>query len=531
MVNDVVIGSALRNTLTSIKRTQNTIDVITERLATGLKVDSALDDPSNFFTAKALRNTASDKARLLDGIGQSIRAIQETAVGLEAAERLIDQAEAVVLESQKALEAGKVDPAIYEDIINTSPQTLSQQISSGDPDVYFRLNETGGPIVDYGVGAAGPVTANYNSGASGNAPPLYTNGGGSPSVQFDGVNDRIRVSDSTMINTSTTPARTVELVFNADTVAGRQVLYEEGATVNGLTIYIDNGLIRVEAEDDQGGNRFGNLDISAPVVAGQTYHVAFVFDGAAQTFSGYLDGQHMANSPLNITSDAVFPSHSGDVGIGGVSGGVQFHDGENGGGNGFNFDGRISDVAIYNRAVSDADLLSHANSLDASTTITYPNRNYDAVLSQIDELVIDANYRGINLLNNETLRTDFNSTGSSFLITEGDDFSAQGLGLVERFNFNEADTLDRILSALREAKAQVRRFGFTIANDLSVIQARRDYTEASINVLNAGADDLTVADLNEEGANQLATQTRLELGTTALSLAAQSQSSVVGLLS
>lgn len=75
----------------------------------------------------------------------------------------------------------------------------------------------------------------------------------------------------------------------------------------------------------------------------------------------------------------------------------------------------------------------------------------------------------------------------------------------------------------------VRGFGSTLANNLSIIQTRRDFTQNTINTLRAGADDLTVADQNEEGANLLALQTRQQLGVTSLSLAAQSQQSVLRL--
>jgi flagellin-like hook-associated protein FlgL len=75
----------------------------------------------------------------------------------------------------------------------------------------------------------------------------------------------------------------------------------------------------------------------------------------------------------------------------------------------------------------------------------------------------------------------------------------------------------------------VRNFGTTIANSLSIIQTRRDFTESTISTWKAGAGDLVNADQNEEGANLLALQTRQQLGVTALSLAAQSQQSVLRL--
>ena len=82
---------------------------------------------------------------------------------------------------------------------------------------------------------------------------------------------------------------------------------------------------------------------------------------------------------------------------------------------------------------------------------------------------------------------------------------------------------------VREALGLVRNFGSTLANDLSVIQARETFTKGIINTLTEGSDKLTVADQNEEGAKLLALQTRQSLGVTALSLASQSQQSILRL--
>jgi len=528
-VSEVVVSAAIRNTVNAINRTQASFDKSSLRLATGLKVNSALDAPQNFFASQSLNNRASDLTRLLDGIGQSIRTVEEAVSGVQAVEKLLNQAEAVVQESLTIVESGGIDPAIYDEEIDLSPQPLNTQISNSNPEFYYRLNNT---VANTGSSASGG-NASLNSGASFGGGALYSNGTGQDSVQFDGVDDRIRVSDSALINTGTTDQRTVELTFNANTVAGRQVLYEEGANVNGLTIYIDNGLLRVEAEDDSGGNRYGNLDISAPIVAGQTYHAAFVYSGSnvtvngnPSTFIGYLDGAEIGRESTG--SDTLFPSHSGDIGIGGVSGGVQFHDGEDNTANGYNFDGRISDVAIYNRSLSESELFNHANSLEGSTTLISLNREYNAILEQIDRLVIDAQYRGINLLDGDDLTTQFNENNSSTLVTEGADFRWRSLGLIDR-EFDSISSIQNILSRIRPATLEVRAFGNTLANDLNIITSRRGFTEQTVNALRSGADDLTLLDQNEEGANLLASQTRLELATTSLSLAAQSQASTLTL--
>jgi len=524
-LSSIVLSSALRGTLASLNSTERIIDVITERLASGLSVSSALDQPQNFFAARTLKNSASDYSRLLDDIGQSTRAIETAFTGLNSIEKLIEQGEVIAEKSRDFLLAGETDPAIIEESIDSSPAPLSTQILSLSPDVYYRLNETAGPIVDSGSGGAGPVGATYTNGATPNATALYTNGA-SPSVQFDGVDDRISVDDSTLINTQTTAQRTVELVFNADNTAGRQVLYEEGATLNGLTIYIDNGSLYVTAEDDNGVNTYADININAPIVAGQTYIASFVLDAPANTFSGYLDGQLIGS--VTLAGDAVFPTHSGNIGIGGVSQGAQFHDGETGVANGFNFAGRISDVAIYNQALTSSQLLDHANALNSSNTTLYLNLDYENVIAQIDQIASDANYRGINLLQGENLITDFNPDRNNTLETQGQDLTVNGLGL-ERYDFNDLNDVNKILDSLDVAKKIVRSFGSTLSTDISILQTRLDFTKQTINTYSSGADDLTVSDQNKDGAEFLATQTRQSLGITSLNLAARSQASILRL--
>ena len=70
----------------AIKQTQRVVDDVQQQLASGKRVNSALDDPQNFFTAQSLQNRSNDLARLLDGIGQGIRTIETANTGLSAIE-------------------------------------------------------------------------------------------------------------------------------------------------------------------------------------------------------------------------------------------------------------------------------------------------------------------------------------------------------------------------------------------------------------------------------------------------------------
>ncbi len=526
MSSDIVLSSASRTTVLSLQRTERQLDVTTLRLATGKKVNSALDNPQNFFASTALSEGASDYQRRLDGIGQNARTIQEALIGVDAISDLIDQGEAVVTEARENLLLGIDDPAVYEEEINTSPPSLSSQILAASPDVYFRLNDGGGIAVDSGTG--GGVAATYANGAASGAPALYTNGG-TTSATFDGVNDRVRITDSPLINTGNYPARSMELVFNADDVMTRQILFEEGGPTNSLAIYIFNGEIHITGRDS--GNwgpttPGGPTNIRAPINVGETYHVAFVFSQAQNRFEGYLNGASINTAPVPVGNQA-FPSHGNNIGIGGMEQDAWFDD-ILGNGSGFSFNGRISDVAIYNSILDDNVILAHAQSLNSTTSLRYFHRDFENILNQIDGITIDAHYRGTNLLRGETLTTIFNPNVTSLLETEGEDLSVKGLG-IQRFDFNDINDLDGILENLRAARTQVRNYATTLISDLNIIRTREIYTREITNTLDSGANDLTIADQNEEGANLLAAQTRQQLGVTALSLASASNQSVLNL--
>ena len=69
----------------------------------------------------------------------------------------------------------------------------------------------------------------------------------------------------------------------------------------------------------------------------------------------------------------------------------------------------------------------------------------------------------------------------------------------------------------------------TLAANLNIITTRQSFTDSMINTLQTGADNLTLADMNEEGANMLMLQTRQSLGTTSLSMSSQAAQSVLKL--
>ncbi len=166
-----------------------------------------------------------------------------------------------------------------------------------------------------------------------------------------------------------------------------------------------------------------------------------------------------------------------------------------------------------------------------NVTRTSLQNDFNNILAQIDTLAGDASYNGVNLLANDDLKVVFNEDGSSSLTIAGVIFNSTGLGLntVAGAGFqSDGDieiTLAQVDAALKTLRMQASAFG----SNLTTVQTRQDFTKHLINTLQTGADNLVLADTNEEGANMLALQTRQQLSTTALSLSAQADQAVLKL--
>ncbi|QQN62601.1 DUF1522 domain-containing protein [Bradyrhizobium diazoefficiens] len=158
---------------------------------------------------------------------------------------------------------------------------------------------------------------------------------------------------------------------------------------------------------------------------------------------------------------------------------------------------------------------------------------FNNILAQIDTTSQDASFNGVNLLNGDTLKLIFNETGSSTLGINGVVFNAAGLGLsnlVNGVDFIDNGATNKVLTSLNAASSTLRSEGSALGSNLSIVQVRQDFSKNLINVLQTGSSNLTLADTNEEAANSQALSTRQSIAVSALSLANQSQQSVLQLL-
>ncbi|HCQ70952.1 MAG: flagellin [Alphaproteobacteria bacterium] len=562
MSSDVVLTSALRSNLQSLQNTQRLIDDTQLKLATGLKVNSALDNPQSFFAAQSLNNRASDLTRLLDGISQSIRTIEEADNGITALTDLVEQAESVAIEAQSEARAsegfarirGDVDLSGTENLVTylggatTASFGFSVQFTPADADaatdvITTNITIANGETVDN-------IVADINSDTAINDyVKASVSSNGQLVLQSLDEGGILRIEDTsgaTSLGAAGFEALGLSGVVNSEEIgstgsagltqragsiiAGREIssVASTAATVNNRyeasALLTDAGFIsNVTGTEAISLNIEVDGSAASAITLNATATIQDVVDGinndAVLSEAGVTASFDTTTGELDITvADSV---SSLDIGFSVDTGGT--HTGDIG----FGFGSFQTDVSLDSTG-GNTNISESFTFTGSSVDLDQYEEDFNNIRSQIDDLVGDASYRGVNLLNGDDLTTDFNEDRTSSLTTEGVDFTSLGLG-VDEASFTNSATIQESIDEIRAALGEVRNFGQTIANDLAVIQTRRDFTESTIGTLESGADDLTVADQNEEGANLLALQTRQTLGVTSLSLASQSQQAVLRL--
>jgi flagellin len=162
------------------------------------------------------------------------------------------------------------------------------------------------------------------------------------------------------------------------------------------------------------------------------------------------------------------------------------------------------------------------------------NAQATTALAQITLLANDASFNGKNLLKvaADSLQINFNTevgAGLTFLTVTGLDTTNAATGLNLTIAGTTDVNLDAAITSITSAIETVRTRGSTFASAIAITQVRQDYNKGKTQSLKTAADVLTIADINEEGANLAALQTRQQLAVQALSLANRSDQGILRL--
>ena len=139
---DISLTASMRSNLLSLQQTQDLMDMTQERLSTGKKVNSAIDNPSSYYTAQSLTNRASDLNALLDSMGQGIQTIQAANEGIEAITEFVQQAKAIANTARdNATIKGTTSSGTYAAADDTKNITVKIE-GVADQDIEVTLEDT-----------------------------------------------------------------------------------------------------------------------------------------------------------------------------------------------------------------------------------------------------------------------------------------------------------------------------------------------------------------------------------------------------
>ncbi|ASP33550.1 flagellin [Labrenzia sp. VG12] len=493
---DIVLSSAVRDNLLSLKQTADLQSVTQTRLATGLKVNTALDNPNSFFTAQSLNDRASDLTNLLDNMGQSVQTIRAADKGITSITKLVESAKAIAnqaLQTSSEYER-KQYTAQYNDLLEQIEDMARDSSYKGknllagagnELEVIFNEDSTSNLTVD-------PVDFTDTTLDDGlNLDDLNTGGTGTSSFNLYG---------GTTTLTLTGLQASSNLTDLGDWAAGDVVTVTDSSGTTSFTVGTDITTVQdyVDALDGLSGVHasFDEATDGITIISGLDNSLAISKDNAGGGTA--TDGSATGGTTTTLTVTAL-SSTATLISSGGFQAGdtITITDG-----NGF----EPASIEIDDETTVD-DLVSFINNvkgLDATFS--------GGSISLIGEVSFDISSSNADF-NRMTLAS---GTGTVALSAAASEF--------------KTDTdIDRTLQAINAALDELRSAASNMGTALSTVEIRTEFTENLINTLEIGAGELTIADMNEEGANMLALQTRQQLSSTALSLANQADQSVLSL--
>lgn len=563
MVSEVTLSAGMRTNLLSLQRTAKEIDHVQNIISTGLRVGSAIDNPQNFFTARSLSQSATSLLGLLDGIGQSVQTIQTASKAVDAISALVTQAGAVAASAREALADGDVQARITGnvDLSGISDLTSLTGVSNGD-DVTFQYYNSSNVLTTESINIATSdsieqfITSVKDIGGGGFFDAELTSDGylritevqgNDFNINFDADGSvAVNATDSALASalgfgdliTATTRVGGASSDGNAEVTALSSTGLVSGSFYKGGSSgYADASDLLTSVVDSSGGTNYRFV-----ANAGSALNLTFTINGTTTSSNINIDGLTVqglvdaVNNDTNVGSliQADYDSSTGKLTIQPLDSTVE------------TINVTLTDPVAGGASTTEADFdfgtdtefLPGAGAGDAEGETFYLARadaalasyeeDYNSILDQIDSLVGDASYKGVNLLDEDYLDTYFNESRTSKLRTEGQNLAYSRLGIAQA-DFSTLTTIAASETDIAAAQTAVDSFGSSLATALSIIQTRESFVSDYTTILQDGADKLTVADQNEEGAKLLALQTRYDLGVTALSLAADSQKATLKL--
>lgn len=225
---EVTLSKAVRNTLLNLQSTAAAMGKTQERLATGLRVNSALDNPTNFFTAQSLNARSSDLGNLLDNVSNAIQTVQAADNGIKAITKLVETAQST---ARQALQ-DKTNTSITTETAGAAVVGSSDQATALATDLISAGGFKDGDSIDI-------VSTNATTGVS-STYSFTVNTGDTVADLVDGINSSgfasAAVSDAGVLSVSTEGANSLAITASAVATTAANANYASAGLANlGLT--------------------------------------------------------------------------------------------------------------------------------------------------------------------------------------------------------------------------------------------------------------------------------------------------------
>ena len=266
---DISLTASMRSNLLSLQNTQSLMDMTQERLSTGKKVNSAIDNPSSYYTAQGLTNRASDLEALLDSMGQGIQTLKAANEGIESITSFVQQAKAVANTARDT--TVKSSLAAGSDYVNLPDgQTKTVTVKVGDQeatatieangadaeigDAVTELNNALGTLaLPEGVGAAGDTNWDdilvFAEGTGENAGKIVLNFVTDKDVDFGSVNINVSGWSSVNMSGKLNPNDRVSSMNQYNEILNQIDQIASDATYKGVNLLKDDDLKVIFNED------------------------------------------------------------------------------------------------------------------------------------------------------------------------------------------------------------------------------------------------------------------------------------------
>lgn len=622
----ITLSAPMRASLLAIQDTYSSLAVTQNRLATGRSVNSALDNPTNFFTASSLNSRSTSLASLVDGVANGIQATTAAANGIDAMKRLLSLANSMIDRAARAPNAVQTPAAVSSvgtnytavDVVGASNAIAPRTTAPLDPaaNTSYNMGLTGVAtknILDFSSSTLVPGnTVTVTQGGSSktytyrtNGPNAGTNFFSNPTelvqaigVDFTNVTPGLMQVDKVQVVTEDTAPLTITssnpnvqitpsgptgpdtLTYTTAGGSPRTFTFHKPANpatdpANGyfsdrtslvaainavsgpdaLTASIDpvTNTVRLTAPRKDLSFSLSGTNLALMGYGAQPYEPGPSLDDTQVTYSigkgseqksvtisyGYASNETTSLQQLNqqlATADMVAvldPGPTGKVVVkpivgreadqielttpsGWVPPSPQVTNG----------------VATLTGSISGQFAANPILSEPGASIRRQIAKEYTDLRTQLTGLARDSHYNGQNLLMGGDVKFQFNDTNSSQYTIAGSILDADSIGFLSALDgeFLDNQSTDQAAKNVKIALGALNEFSSSFVAGLTTANIRQSFNKSIGNILQTGADNLTLADLNRESVSVNSLNVRNQLATSALGIAGQSQKQILQLL-